>query len=306
MSDNISTQLLTYENYKIDNSIYENINIFADEILLQNKKKDNIIVYLINWGCGFGSALTVFIQNAYYLHTINPNIHVFPMFSQNTLHFKYSDDSLNNTFFRYFKYTSLPTNIDMEKYEIYFIKSSPTNRIDFFTSEFPPMKYSPSNIYISYFQDKYKLCIGDNIHEYIKNIKQPNMPLIGIHMRSIAQKKVHNNKYLEVSIIDRIKQIKLQLDGLYACYQIFIATDTMLYLDYAKNVFSNIHYIDSICRINNEGDSIPQLNLVGFKLGSDILYDCLALSLCDTIYISNSNIPFIISIINPMVNLIEY
>jgi hypothetical protein len=85
-----------------------------------------------------------------------------------------------------------------------------------------------------------------------------------------------------------------------------IATDVHPYIHAAKQVFGTVHYLSDISRIHNEEDSIPQLNDVGFKLGSDILRECLALSLCDVIYMSSSNIPFLVSMLNPTCKMIEY
>ena len=39
---------------------------------------------------------------------------------------------------------------------------------------------------------------------------------------------------------------------------------------------------------------------------TDILNECLALSMCDKIYVSNSNIPFIITLINPEIKMELY
>jgi hypothetical protein len=89
-------------------------------------------------------------------------------------------------------------------------------------------------------------------------------------------------------------------------YNVFIATDVNAYLNYSKSLFKSVYYLDFISRIDNENDSVPQLQEVGFKLGSDILYDCLALSMCDRTYLSNSNIPYIVAILNPDLPTIEY
>ena len=48
--------------------------------------------------------------------------------------------------------------------------------------------------------------------------------------------------------------------------------------------------------------SIMLRNYKGFKLGSDILYDCLALSLCDEFYTRKSNIAFITSFVGNNIN----
>ncbi len=66
-------------------------------------------------------------------------------------------------------------------------------------------------------------------------------------------------------------------------------------------------YLPDIKRISNEGDSIPQLeSYKGFILGKDILSECLLLSLCDHVFVSISNIPYIITLLNPNISLEEY
>lgn len=299
------TDLYNFENCIKGSMIYSSV----DSFIISNEgfnKCDNSIVYLLNWQCGFGSALTVFIQNSYYLHSINPKAHILPMFCNNTSNFKYSESSLNNTFFRYFKYNNFNDNINFSDYTVYFIQSSPTCSIPFFSASLPPMLVSPSNTYISYFREYFKLCIGEHIIKYIENIKESKIPLIGIHVRSMAQKRAHCQSYLSISLRERLSTVKHSLDHIYEKYNVFIASDVNLYIDCAKDIFGNIYYINDVSRINNEEDSIPQLLECGFKLGSDILYDCLALSLCDAVYVSNSNIPFIICTLNPDANLIEY
>ena len=299
-----SSTLLNYENFPLNETkIYNNVDEFVSSTS-SFKFETNTIIYLLNWGCGFGSALTVFIQNMYYLHTINKYVHVLPLFCTNTDSFKYHDVTLNNTFFKYYSYNI--SNIDMQHFKVYFIKSIPTSSIPFFTADLPPCNSSPNKEYIEHFNKYFTLRIGDHIREYINNIKSQSLPVIGIHIRSLAQKRAHCTSYLSKGIKARLTDLKIVLDTKFAKYNVFIATDVTFYINYAEEVFGKVHYIKDISRINNEDDSVPQLTNTGTKLGNDILYDCLALSLCDTIYISNSNIPYIISTINPAARMIEY
>jgi hypothetical protein len=293
-----------YENYPNTGEIYRNIT----ECIIKNKdiySEDNIVIYLINWGCGFGSALKVFMQNSYYLHSLNNRLHILPMFCKNTNNFKYHDISLHNTFFRYFKYTKLDHNIK-DHYKTYYIQSAPISEIPWFSRDLPPMKYSPSKEYIMHFINNFKIRIGDSIRTYISLLKTSSTPLVGIHIRSIAQKIIHYPSYTIKGISERLAELKGEIDKLYPSYSIFIATDVNKYIEYANEIFSDIKYLKDISRIDNEGDSIPQLHDIGFKLGSDILYDCLALSLCDHVFITNSNIPGIISALNPDCKMTEY
>jgi hypothetical protein len=74
-----------------------------------------------------------------------------------------------------------------------------------------------------------------------------------------------------------------------------------------KTLFGTIHYLDYIKRIYNEGDSIPQLDRYsGSILGRDIMDECYGLSLCDKVYMSNSNVPFIVTMMNQEVDMEEY
>lgn len=293
-----------YENYPLNtNMVYRDINHFiaCNE---RFKEEDKIIIYLINWPGGFGSALTVFMQNMYYLHSINKTAHVLPMFCCNTNSFKYHDTSLNNSFFKYFSYNV--SDIDMSTYKIFFIISTPIDDIPFFTPDFPPCNFSPAKEYIYHFNKYFKLRIGDHIVEYIKGIKSQSLPVIGIHIRSLAQKRAHCTSYLSKRIKDRLVDLKVVLDAKWKKYNVFIATDVNFYIKYAEEVFGTVYYIRDISRIDNEDDSIPQLTNIGTKLGNDIVYDCLALSLCDEIGVSCSNIPFIITTFNPSARMIEY
>jgi hypothetical protein len=300
--------LYDYENYPLSKSVYSDINAFLEQHP-NLKDREKVIIYVLNHGNGLGSELTIFIHMAYYLNSINNKLHVLPMFCNNTDNFKYHSPEYNNTFFKYFKYNQLQMNIPAD-YSVYFIKSAIIpSAIPFFNYEkLPPILYSPAMEYIHYFRSKFTLCIGDHIKTYVNSIKESGIPLIGIHIRSLYQKKFHQSDYLSIGIQERLAQIKIELDMKYNnAYSIFIATDVNIYLTYANTIFTKIHYLENINRIDNEYDSIPQLDeYTGFKLGSDILYDCLALSLCDVTYISKSNIPFIISIINPNCSMIEY
>jgi hypothetical protein len=292
-----------YENYPVGH-MYPNIT----ELIANNptlKTADKCIIYLQNFPFGLGSLLTVFLQNSVYLKTINPNLIVLPCICRNTKQSKYHDTSLHNTFFKYFQYTKQISN--MEEYTVYFSESTLLKR-PFITVGFPPIDYSPNNTFIHDFRDNFTLRIGHDVRDKMQKIKlnKPNTCVIGIHIRSIAQKIEHNPEYIKVSMSDRLRILRDKIVSEYPSHSIFIATDVEPYIQYARDVFGDVMILDDISRIHNDGDSIPQLNEVGFKLGSDILRDCLALSLCDIIYISNSNIPFIINCLNPNIKMIEY
>jgi hypothetical protein len=301
--DKIVIPLKDYENYPVNNYIiYDNI-LSLIESNPNIKTDNNILIYLINYTFGFGSVLTIFIQNDYYLKELNSNIITLPCYNTNTSNFKYHEPSYNNSFFLYFKYKN--KDIDLSKYKIYFAKSNVIDNYPFFNSVFPTLSSDINKNYINYFRSKFEYIVNTNVVNYITTIKYTT--LIGIHIRSLAQKITHLQDYLNISIKDRLLNLKLKIDNNYSSYQIFIITDVSMYLDIAKEIFGTIYYLEDIARINTENDSIPELDkYTGYKLGSDILNECLCLSLCDKIYVSNSNIPYIISIMNPNINMEEY
>jgi hypothetical protein len=171
----------------------------------------------------------------------------------------------------------------------------------------------------NYFKENFALRIGDNIINNINNIKKnTNLPLIGIHMRSILQVMAHAYGR-DINIESKLFKIKSTLDEKYANYNVFFVTDVSNYIDLAKSIFreNNVYYNDFISRIKNDTgekhkigaycDSVVNLEeYTGFKLGSDILYDCLSLINCDCYYVSVTNIAFITSYINNKNNGIHF
>jgi len=80
-------------------------------------------------------------------------------------------------------------------------------------------------------------------------------------------------------------------------------SDSINYIKLSQDIFGKIIYIEDINRINEENDSIPQLDrYTGFILGSDIICETLVLSLCNYIYMSNSNIQFLLEFVNKNIN----
>jgi hypothetical protein len=193
----------------------------------------------------------------------------------------------------------------LENYKIYFASASML-KTPFFTGEYPTMKYEPNNKYITNFNNEYELIKPASL---IKTINELKKPLIGIHLRSIAQKYAHDPEYLSVSYSDRLAGMKNKLNNEYGQYSVFVMTETNDNINLAKSIFGNdIFYLDNILRIDGNEDIIYSLSseTSGYKLGADILNECLAMSLCDKIFITNSNIPFIISTINPNIEMEEF
>ena len=303
------TELLEYEKFPKQNNNYVYKDIF--ELIQYNPEityRDKNIVYFVNWPCGFGSALNIFLQNAYYLRQVNKKLILLPHFCKNSELFKYHEEGYNNSFFLYFKYKKEIKNI--KDYSVHFVQTCALGNLPGVVGKFPIKDENTLN-YLNYFTDNFEIRIGQNTREYITSLKSSiKKPLIGIHVRSIIQKIIGCPEYLKISIDDRLNLLKQKLDVEYDNnYSLFIATDVELYIIKCKEIFGdiNINFLNFINRIFNEGDSIPQLEKYkGFKLGSDILYECLALSLCDKIYISNSNIPFVIYMLNPSTPMEEY
>ena len=113
-----------------------------------------------------------------------------------------------------------------------------------------------------------------------------------------------------------VKPKEVKIDQGYKPYNIFLATDVDSYIHMVSNIFKGfkIYYNNFISRIqqdtdknNKTIDSIINLKeFTGFKLGSDIIYDCLSLINCDIYYVSVTNIAFITSFINEKNNGLHY
>ena len=283
-----------YENIPITDRVYENV----DDLINNNdeiKTGGNIIINIVNGDSGIGSQLTLFMQNSYYLKEKNPNLICLPHFSVNNGHFKYHYNNYHNSFFMYYKRKTDITNI--LDYKIYFVKATIAN-IPFFTSDIDTMKFEPNNKYITAFNNEYEYIKNNSVIKSISNIRKP---LIGIHLRSTSQKMAHESEFLSTSYSDRLLKMKEKLDNELKEYSIFVITDTNDHLDLAKSIFGDIYYFDNVTRINGQSDIIPYLSneQSGYKLGLDILNECFALSLCDKVFLTSSNIVFIISTMNP-------
>jgi hypothetical protein len=313
--------MLWYENIKTDyvysdlsNLLHKNPNLYTDEC----------IIFCINGDTGFGSQLTLLSQYSLYLRKINPKIHCLGHFSNNSSNFKYHDTNYNNSFFLYFRYLK---NVN-ENIKYYFVN---TSTIVLSNEQYPfiiPQSIDGLNVddieinkqHSNYFKENFELKIGDDIINKINNIKmETSLPLIGIHMRSILQIVAHSYGR-DINIVSKLLKIKNTLDMKYTNYNIFFVTDVNNYINIAKTVFTNntVYYNDFISRIFNDTgekfsvnnkycDSVINLEqYCGFKLGSDILYDCLSLINCDYYYVSVTNIAYITSYINKKNNGIHF
>lgn len=299
----IDNNLKEYENYPIGkNHIYKDVYNLIEEN--PNIKTDNnILIYLVNWGSGFGSAMTVFMMDFLYINKINNNIICLPHFSKNTKNFKYHDENYNNSFFLYFKYKE---DLDINNYKIFFCHSTP---ILSFEKQLPIMnnEYTRDNILLfnNFFSlNKDVVTISNNTVKLFEN-----KVIIGLHLRSRAQLIVHpeENMNSNFDLKNTLLKLKEKLDIEYNNYGVFIATDVNFYIDISKEVFNDVYYLDFIQRINTEEDSIEIIDdkFIGYKLGSDILNDVYCLSLCNKVYLRPSNIMYLVTILNPNIN-IEY
>ena len=290
-----------YENYPVTGHVYEHVY----DLLEHNPsiKDEKAIVFLINWPYGFGSALTIHIQNEIFLNNINKNLTILPHYSNNSRNFKYHDKADHNSFFRYFKYKD---SVDMSR-NIYFVKTAVFTTTPRIIYNMPFLSDATNREQVNYFLSKYTPILNEKVRTYIDSMKENNRPLIGIHIRSIAQKFMEDDTYLLISLDKRLQNLKKKIENQYPNAIIFTATDVNLYIDKMKTLFGKIHYLDYIKRIYNEGDSIPQLDrYCGSILGRDIMDECYALSLCDKVYMSNSNVPFIVTMMNQQVDMEEY
>ena len=307
----------------------ENVYSNIADLLAYNPSlyTDESIVFGVNTDSGFGSQLTLLVQTGLYLESINNKIHTLGHFSVNSAGFKYHDSDKNNSFFMYFdynreiklnvKYYFVLLNGVMQNYP--FIEPQSVNGLNVDNIEINK-KYS------NFFKKNFKLKIGNNIIDNIKNIKEnTQLPLIGIHIRSLANLKGHPfNRNIDTTTLSILQKLKLILDNTYTLgYNIFLSTDVSDYINIANNLFENtgvkVFYNNFISRIktdNNEPrkhssgycDSVDNLSAeyTGFKLGSDIIYDCLSLVSCDYYYVSVTNIAFITSFISDKNNGIHF
>uniref|UniRef100_A0A6C0B2Q2 Uncharacterized protein n=1 Tax=viral metagenome TaxID=1070528 RepID=A0A6C0B2Q2_9ZZZZ len=300
--DETKRDLKDYENIPInDNIIYENVEKLINEIS-DIKTDNNVIINIVNSDSGFGSQLTIFLQTLSFLKEVNPNIICLPHFSKNTTLFKYHDSNYNNSFFLYYKRKIHIENL--ENYKIYFANSSLLST-PFITACIPTMSDETNKKYITNFINDYEVIKNQSVIDSISNLKKP---IFGIHLRSIAQKIVHDPEYLSVSYSDRLLKIKEKISNDHKEYSIFIMSDTNDNINLAKSIFDDIYYFDNVLRIDGDKDIIMSLDndKSGYKLGMDILNECFAMSLCNKIFVSNSNIHFIISTMNPDIDMENY
>lgn len=261
---------------------------------------ESTLIYLINWPYGFGSALSVFAQNACFLNELNPKLTVLPHFSHNSDHFKYHQPEYNNSFFLYFENLIQPSSTASKPKQIYFVKSTVISEVDGLdTTAIPPIKKASNKRLIDYFRQRFRVrdCFKPSIEK----------SEVGVHVRGIAQKKAHHPEYeSQASIDERLKRLASHLSAPRA--NVFVMSDVESYIDKAKQCFgANVKYLTGIDRTPTDAHhSMPAIKTVGYKLGSDILRECCAMSQCEMVYVSESNIPFIISLINPNVRMFGY
>jgi len=300
-------KLNPYENIDISGlTIYHDINsLISDNENI--KTESNIIINLLNGTSGMGSQLSLIMQNMYYFKEMNPNIICLPHFSKNNDHFKYHNPKYFNSFFLYFKRKE--NILDISNYKQYCLQLGIIDSYPFFNPIAPIMQSEPNNKYITNFNKEYDFIRLPEIVDNINRLKKEK-PLIGLHMRSYVQKKIHQDSYITISIKDRLTKVKEKLDSENKDYSIFLATDVVTYIDIAKTIFNNdIYYFDNITRmVDDNEDVITQLtdDQAGYKLGSDILNECLALSMCNKVYLSFSNTMYTVSLFNPDVIMEEY
>lgn len=302
--DETKKNLKDYENISInDNKIYENVEILINEI--SNIRTDNnVIINIVNSDSGFGSQLTIIMQTLSFLKEMNPNIICLPHFSKNSQLFKYHDANYNNSFFLYYKRKKDIDNL--ANYKIYFARASLLLNTPFVNQEhIPTISNEINKKYITDFINEYEVIKNPSITDSITNLKKP---IFGIQLRNIAQKIQHDPEYLSLSYSDRLLKIKEKLSHDHDDYSIFIMSDTNDNINLAKSIFDNIYYFDNVLRIDGNTDIISSLDNAqsGYKLGIDILNECLAMSLCNKIFVSNSNIHFIISTMNPDIDMEKY
>jgi hypothetical protein len=273
--------------------VYENIlQLIEDNPNIQD---DPCKIRLINWPFGFGSALTIFLNNTVYLKELNNDIMTEPIWNRNSKNFKYHDPSLSNSFYEYF------TDRHHDRFQI--------NNIKTYTAKSTPHKWmktrwSWEDKHIQYFRDNYDLSedIKEQVYEFLDEYQRP---IYGIHLRSNIQKKKH--------FADRVCDVRETCCTLLEKHKneeclFFIATDTNSYLDIAKSVFKNkaIYYKNFFRILDDRSDSVSSIKeRPSLRFGYEILKDAYTLSLCDVFYYSPSNVHFLVRLFSD-VKTIDY
>ena len=161
------------------------------------------------------------MQNQYFFYEINPKIICIPHFSINGSHFKYHDQNYNNSFFLYLK--KKQDILNLNEHNIYFVNSGVIDNYPFFTAEYPCVNFEPNKKFIDLFINNFNFSKNDDIFDKINELKK-NKLMIGIHIRSNAQKMIEDPEYLSISINDRLQNVHKKLEELNKEYIVFIIT----------------------------------------------------------------------------------
>jgi hypothetical protein len=240
---------------------------------INNYSNKNTVIYLQNWGCGFGSALVCLIDNMVYLK--RNNIDVIPLWNNNTNEFKYS-----NGFDDCFKEIFDDKYIIRKNANIIYVNSNLPHIL-------PELESRPtSNLTNVKNEFNNRFSIKQKYYDRFNELVQGKEITFSIHLRSNYQKRIHyNNNQLNIQKI---------VDYLYKKYgkdcTPFIATDVELYLDYFLLYFPNAIYNKNSFRCYGDRlDSVPLIKEVGVKHAEDVILDIIGLSKGNDIYMSESN-----------------
>lgn len=260
-------------------------------------RTESATIYLINFQFGLGSALTVYIQNEAFLKQFNPDLVPVPHFSNNTANFKYHDESVCNSFPLYFD-----DAVTERPGRRFFCHSAALSDFPFFTWSIPLDAVTQS--LVNQFKHRFSLKIGQPARDLVAKAREQQVRLVGIHIRSWYQKQFHESDYCSVPLVQRLEAVKSQCPD---CVFI-VATDVKDYVQLAEQIFGSSVYCLEVARIQSgDQDSVSNLSqFTGTKLGNDILSDCLALSMCDEIFVSPSNIGFLIAMLGGANKMKEY
>jgi len=313
--ENIKKDFLWYENVdKSGQTVYPHIRALLESNQELYHEK-NAIIFFVNSDTGFGSQMMMFVQYLYFVQKrINAKLHCLPYFGQNILNFQYHEESLYNSFFLYFRY--FPeiqpdakiyfVNIDTPLINFY---DDHESRCPFFHYDISEDDYVNNHAmnwdYSTHFKSKFSLKIGGHIINYIDSVRDVNRKLIGVHVRALAN-VIYSGGEHGVTIQSNLLKLRDKLNKKYGdAYDIFLATDVNSYIQMVETIFvgHNVYYIKEITRMEYDqtieddkilllDSSIMLQNYKGFKLGSEILYDVLALTLCDEFYLRKTNVAF--------------
>ena len=139
---------------------------------------------------------------------------------------------------------------------------------------------------------KYTSLVEDVFEDFSKKIQQYNT--LGVHIRKTDKNTPYFHGESDLALpIDNVVY-KKYIDTLLErdkYDKIFLATDDAGTLEYFKDIYKNkVLYTNAFRGSDHHGVHLNYKNVSGFKKGLDVLIECLALSKCNFLLKSTSNV----------------